>query len=93
MDVKQAVKAAKDYVASLYAEEDISNIGLEEVELDPISGDWKVTIGFSRPWDRVKSTHIPLSDERRPRSYKLVRINDDSGQILTLSDRILFRSN
>ena len=93
MDVKEAVQKANDYVASLYAEEDISNIGLEEVEFDPISNQWKVTIGFSRPWDRAKSTPIPISDARRPRSYKTILISDENRHILSHNDRILFRSN
>ena len=34
MDVREAVGAAKDYVARVFAEEDIGSIGLEEVEFD-----------------------------------------------------------
>ena len=93
MDVKQAVQIAKEYVANLYSEEDIMNIGLEEVEFDEISDQRRITIGFSRPWDLVKSTHIPISDVRRPRSYKLVRINDSDGQIVSLRDRIVVLSD
>ena len=33
MDVKEAAKLAKEYVADLFAEEDIGNVGLEEIEL------------------------------------------------------------
>ncbi|MCY4654428.1 MAG: hypothetical protein OXC95_14845 [Dehalococcoidia bacterium] len=89
MDVKQAVKTAKDYVVSLYDEEEITNVGLEEVEFNELSDEWRVTIGFSRPWDHTKSTHIPISDARRPRSYKMVCITDTNGQIVSLKDRIL----
>ena len=32
MDVKQAVQTAKEHVAHLFADEHISNVGLEEVE-------------------------------------------------------------
>ncbi len=93
MDVKQAIRSAKEYVISLYDEEDITNIGLEEVEFDGLSDRWRVTVGFSRPWDRVKSTPIPISDVRRPRSYKLVLINDSDGQIVSLKDRFLKTSS
>jgi len=34
MDVKEAVARAKTYLAELYSDERISNVGLEEVELD-----------------------------------------------------------
>ena len=93
MDVKQAVQMVKQYVVNLYSEEDIINVGLEEVEFDEISNQWRITIGFSRPWDLVKSTHIPISDVRRPRSYKLVRVNDSYGHIVSLRDRIVVLSD
>ena len=95
MDVKQAVKAAREYVVNLYDEEEIMDIGLEEVEFDYCSDQWRVTIGFSRPWDEEKSVAIPIpySDARRPRSYKQVRIDAKDGQIVSLKDRILVMSD
>ena len=94
MDVKQAVRTAREYVVSLYDEEDIMDIGLEEVEFDELSDEWRVTIGFSRPWDKENSVvPIPYSDARRPRAYKVVRIDDGDGQIISLKDRILVRSD
>ena len=39
---------AKEYVADLYAGEEITDIGLEEVELSDRLNGWVVTIGFSR---------------------------------------------
>ena len=94
MDVKQAVKTAKDYVVSLYDEGEIMDIGLEEVDFDYCSDQWRVTIGFSRPWDKENSVSIPFpySDARRPRSYKQVRIDDRDGRIAYLKDRVLVRA-
>ena len=51
MDVKEAAKLAKDYVADLFKDERISNVGLEEIELRD-GRFWEVTVGFSRPWDQ-----------------------------------------
>ena len=93
MDVKQAVRTAREYVVSLYDEEDIMDIGLEEVEFDELSDEWRVTIGFSRPWDRAKDIGIRISDFRRPRSYKVVRLDDGDGSIVSLKDRILVSSD
>lgn len=50
MDVKEAVQTAKKYIAELFTEETITNVGLEEVEFNDTSNNWEVTIGFSRPW-------------------------------------------
>ena len=50
MDVKEAVRAAKEYVVDLFDGEEIDYVGLEEVEFDHESDQWKITIGFSRPW-------------------------------------------
>ena len=54
MEVKDAVAAAKKDVGELFAEEDKSNFGAEEVEFDEQAGERHVTLGFSRPWDSVK---------------------------------------
>ncbi|MBV8203134.1 MAG: hypothetical protein JOZ15_21170 [Acidobacteria bacterium] len=52
IDVKEAVRAAKTFVADILASEKVTNIGLEEVKLD--DAQWLVTLGFSRPWDYLK---------------------------------------
>ncbi len=53
MDVKEAVRTAKKYVAELFTDETIANGGLEEVEFNNTSNNWEVTIGFSRPWQNI----------------------------------------
>ncbi len=100
MDVKEAVQTAKNYITELFTAETITNVGLEEVEFNDTSNNWEVTIGFSRPWNYEKFRNPiaealanPLTERNtnRPavRSYKLVCINDDSGQVLSLKDRVL----
>ena len=94
MDVRDAVKTAKDYVADLFEGEGLENIGLEEVVFENEADVWKVTVGFTRPWDRVKrvadvmkalsSDEIP---EWKSRSLKVVRIEDGSGKVLSLTNR------
>ena len=58
MDVKAVALRAKTYVADLFDDEEISNVGLEEVEFDDALDRWIVTIGFSRPWDQK---NLPLT--------------------------------
>ena len=64
-------------------------VGLEEVEFDDESGQWLITIGFSRPWDRPKTQSAALREDPLKRSYKVVRIDDADGSVISLKDRIL----
>ena len=82
MNVKEAVKIAKEHVLDLFAEEEISNLGLEEVEYDDNTEEWFVTLGFSRPWDEPRNTLASLAQASTPnRSYKIVRIHSGSEQV------------
>ena len=92
MDVKEAVSTAKTYVADLFADEAIDHVGLEEVVFDEQSGDWKVTIGFARHWNRGNALMVALrsgSPDGYDRTYKVVRIGDSDGRVVSLTDRLL----
>ncbi len=52
MDVKEAVRTAKEYLGELFAEESISDVGLEEVKFEDPSNKWNITIGFPGPGTR-----------------------------------------
>lgn len=85
MDVKHSVAIAKQHIADLFAEEGARNVGLEEVEFDDEQGVWIVTVGFSRPWDEPKNTFAVLAgDNQTKRSYKVVRLLDDDGQVISV---------
>ena len=85
MNVKDVVQKAKSYILDLFEGEEVLNVGLEEVDMDLLDDTWRVTIGFSRPWD--KSVQSVLSGSSVFRSYKVVRISDKSGKILSVTDR------
>ena len=89
VDVKQAVRTAKTYVGEIFDGEEIDYVGLEEVVFDDESGQWLITIGFSRPWDRPKTLSAALREDPLQRSYKVVRINDADGHIVSVKDRVL----
>lgn len=86
MDVKRAAKTAKEYVVDLFADEQIDHVGLEEVKFDHGSDVWEITIGFSRPWDRGPLQFAP---DPAQRSYKVVRISDADGQVISVVHRAL----
>ena len=90
MDVKTAVAAAKDYIGSVYADESVQNIGLEEVEFDASSDVWRVTVGFSRPWDSPVSRAAEVLQNMGAwptlkRSYKAVVVSGD-GRVLSMKN-------
>ena len=87
MDVKDAVRKAKQHIQELFDEEDISHIGLEEVEPSVDDNCWFVTIGFSRPWDYSKNALSAISGGQPGRSYKVVTIDEESGEVVSVKDR------
>lgn len=91
MDVKEAAKSAKEYVADLFADEGIANVGLEEIQR--VGGYWKVTVGFSRPWDHGGLASITHGQKGLRRSYKVLEIEDNSGNVRSVKDRILQEAN
>lgn len=82
MDVKEAVRRATEHIKALYDEEGIRDVGLEEIVYE---GDcWDVTIGFYRGWDAARSA------ARAPwkrRAYKVVRIRDVTGSVVSIKHR------
>ena len=90
MNVKDAVHTAKAYVADIFEDEQITRLGLEEVEFDSAIGEWRVTIGFNRLWDANNALTTALTSELyRNRSFKVVRIKDSSGEVSAIGDRVL----
>ena len=104
MDVKEAARTARAYITDLFADENVKHVGLEEVEFDDLSAVWHITIGFSRPWelpeDRPPSfSSSSVLDELKPpppstqRSYKIVRVRDADGHVISVMNRALADHN
>lgn len=87
MDAKEAIGAAKTWIADIYAGESIANVGLEEVKFDDTADEWLITVGFSRPWDRTVVASITGGPHER-RSYKVVRLRDRDGRVLSVEERV-----
>lgn len=89
MEVQEAIKLAKRYVLDVFADEEPTNVGLEEVEFDDSDGVWNVTIGFSRPWNSTKSVMATLAGEQPPkkRAYKVVRLRNTDGKMIGIKRR------
>jgi hypothetical protein len=93
MEVKKAALGAKQYIAELFKDEDAEQIGLEEIEFDGTTGTWRVTIGFSRPWDAPNEppfasvTEILGTPRKRARDMKVVTLDDTDGHIVSVKNR------
>ena len=95
MEPKEAVSLAKRYIRELFADEEITEVGLEELDYDADAQTWKITLGFRRPWTR----HAEKRDKRTPlvfsfydhtdRWYKQVFIDGNTGQMRSIRDREL----
>lgn len=88
MNAKQAAETAKRYIADLMSDEGITDLGFEEVEFEDAGSRWKVTVGFSRPWDHKNAILTALGENRPGRSYKVIRISDN-GEVESVVDRVL----
>lgn len=86
MNVKEAVNIAKTFVSETFADEDLSNIGLEEVEFKEESKVWLVTVGFSRPW-QTRSGLVIAGGMPAGRSYKVVTIKDSDRTVVSVKNR------
>lgn len=88
MDAKEAVEVAIQYVAELYREESVSNLGLEEVIFDVSEDVWNVTVGFSRPWDNPQPGLAAAFQKGAPtRAYKVVEIDAANGKVRSITIR------
>jgi hypothetical protein len=88
MNVHEAVSKAKKFTMEVFAEEKIADLGLEEVVRDDEQGLWRITLGFSRPWNEARTALTMLTGEpQMRRSYKVVTIKDASSEIVSLTNR------
>ena len=92
MEVKDAVNKALTFVADAFSDEELSNLGLEEVMYDELEERWKITVGFSRPWDYPKHTIATISNPSLMapaaiRTYKIVEIRDSDGEVTAIRNR------
>lgn len=101
MTVKEAVTAAKNYIQEVFADEQISDLGLEEVEFEEDTKCWRITVGLALPYYATSSKRSPLSDsavvslldmmreKALRRSYKVVTIKDSTGEVVSVRNREL----
>ena len=94
MDVRAAARTAKAYIAEVFADEDIDELGLEEVDFDDRANLWQITVSFLRPrgeMDRYQAaaSGYPAGTPTMRRSFKVVNIDDGSGSVRSVKHRVV----
>ncbi len=88
IDVKEAVKKAKKYVATIFDGEDVARISLEEVWFDGDENEWSVTVGIRHREIGARKTILTAFDQEIVRDipeYKVVRMTDD-GELVAIQN-------
>jgi predicted SnoaL-like aldol condensation-catalyzing enzyme len=88
IDVKEAVKTAKKYVATIFDGEDVARISLEEVWFDSDENEWSVTVGIRHREIGARKTILTAFDQEIVRDipeYKVVRMTDD-GELVAIQN-------
>ena len=88
MELKEAVKKAKEYISDIFSEENVKNIGLEEIEFDERNNLWKITIGFHRPWQERENL-LSSFEKKLFRDYKVVTVDNETGEVKSVKNREL----
>lgn len=78
LSVQTVVKAAKDQLSQAFADEKPHSLRLEEIQLDGTT--WKITISFTR-------AGTTMTDLLGVRTFKVVRINDHTGDLVAITHR------
>jgi hypothetical protein len=92
IDIKEAVRRAKEFAATLFEPEKISKLGLEAVERSEDGRYWLVTLGFARPhlFSVPRKTRpispldeiLPRPKPKPEREYKVFRVDTQSGEVV-----------
>ena len=93
IEVKEAVRLAKEFATSLFEPEKISRFSLEAVERTEDGRYWLVTLGFLRPGTSRRSARkgslSPLEKalqlEYAPeREYKVFKVDATTGEVVAM---------
>ena len=90
VDIKFAVKKAKEYLADFFPEK-ANSIRLEETELDESGDFWRVTLSFLELMDSSTTIKSPFSNmfegsiASNNRIYKSLRVRASDGEVLGMT--------
>jgi len=83
MNVKEAVKKAREFIQTAFEDEQIKGVRLEEIEFLDRENTWKITLSFHRPPTGLQEL------VGAPRDYKSIVIDDSSRKVIAMRIRQL----
>ncbi len=90
VDVKHAVKIAREQAQQLFENTALNNLALEEVEFDDTLNQWLITLGYDSPCIIRRKTGPSMFqtvEEERKREYKVFRIDGHKGNFISMKIR------
>jgi hypothetical protein len=88
IEPSEAIRKAKQWLASAYSDEHVENIGLEEVRWK--DGNWEITLGFNRAWEQPSSLSqvlVSAIGQRNKRDYKLLVVHGADNSVVEMRNR------
>lgn len=87
MQVEEAIASAKSFFEKVFAQEQISQVRLEEVEYDDAENSWLVTLSAVQPSAVVDRWSAMAEKSGHQRSYKTVKIDDGGSRLPSVKIR------
>ena len=89
VDFKTAVKKAIEFLAGVYANEDLRDVRLEELELSEGDEFWNITLSYRRyaPPARTISGAMEIIAGVPPREYKVLAVRLRDGEVRSMKIR------
>jgi hypothetical protein len=90
ISIEQAVDAARDFAARLYAEGELRQLRVEEIETTDDDTKWLVTLGWVEPAVRTLGGIAGIANtsiEPLPRVYKVFAIHAQTGKVESMKMR------
>ena len=87
LEPSEAIRHAKRWLTSIYSDEKIDNVGLEEVRWN--EGNWEITLGFDRfsSYSGNSVHSIAAQFENPKRYYKVVIVTGDDNSVIEMRNR------
>ena len=81
--VKQAVKAAVEFLRDVQEGSTPEDVSVEEVELSDQDATWRITLGYSPPGSSINK----LTGKEVYRQFKIFQVDAQTGEVISMKIR------